>query len=141
MKLSAFFFPIALGLAFSGVSCTPPGSVTWTDVGTGSAPAFLNGWHNYAAAEQGLSFGTSTDGFLHIIGTIQDTTPTTSIENVFLLPTGFRPNRAQYFTITAFSGITTVLITISILPDGRFVIGGNPAPDIVFLGHLIVPMN
>jgi hypothetical protein len=126
--------------------------IVWYTVSKTGSPSFQNGWENYndfyyTTFYQPLQFGLDEEGYLHIVGSIIDTTPVSNTsETVFTLPPGFRPVLIQDFTI---SGLNTYLgyadYTLSIMPDGSFTLGTISATtqgqSIIYLGHLIIKLK
>jgi hypothetical protein len=104
----------------------PP--IEWIYVGSADGPAFQNGWSNSTmAGDQDLAFGIDSDGFLHIVGEIQDASPVVTSEKIFHLPERYRPKKHQYATIYCW-GAGYIPGDISLLTTGGFYIGGvNPS--------------
>jgi hypothetical protein len=102
--------------------------IEWIYVGSANGPAFQNGWNNtVSTGDQDLAFGIDSDGFLHIVGEITDSSPVSSAEIVFQLPERYRPKKTQYTEITCW-GSGYITCDVSFLSTGGFYIGGvNPS--------------
>lgn len=85
----------------SDVAITP-GSVaafTWHNVGDVGEPAFQNSWANYDTANYSRArFTKGVQDLVYLTGLIKSGTVPAVI---FTLPTGYRPTRAQHFSIAA----------------------------------------
>ncbi|MBN2545258.1 MAG: hypothetical protein JXB50_05625 [Spirochaetes bacterium] len=99
---------------------------------------FQNGWQNFDPNVQPLQYGIDNDGILHIIGTIEDTTPVAVNQAVFTLPLGYRPSLTNHATI---SGIGTgrIVLTLSIFSDGTVNINGDN-PTVAYIGHISIKL-
>jgi len=120
-----FFCSAALLLGImTGCEMPEDQGIEWTYVGTSGAPAFQNGWGNFGASAQGLAYGKDSQGFLHIIGSITDSTPAQN-GTVFTLPTGFRPSKMVYNGIMGADGTVYITLLVTVTNTGNVIIYSN----------------
>lgn len=93
-----------------------------SDAGVGTmgvrrTAALVNGWVDFGAGFDTLHFYKTSDGMVHIGGTIKSGTVTTGTA-LFTLPEGFRPSALRLFSITQSAGAGQIFGCISVNSSG-----------------------
>lgn len=136
---------VICGIAAFVFTCSLPEEpfvMSWTQVGAPGAPAFQNDWENTYTTIQLLSYGIDSQGFLHINGAIDDTSPMTTSQAVFTLPEGYRPATMQYIGAIGVSGVSYVPIMVTITTIGNVLVGGGGVSlDKATLGDVTVKLD
>lgn len=108
-----------------GTADTPE---SWHYVGTAGQPAFGSGWSNVGSPNEDLAFKLlAEENAVWIKGYVNNATAANTA-SIFTLPTGYRPNSQQFFTMTEDPNSTITLKALLVTTAGVVELAPGLAP-------------